>query len=63
MSRIWQLIYIETSLVAAIIVALAAINFLTSMGNGIANMPVAPLALAAALWLCGRCCVHLLADR
>lgn len=48
---------------AALIVVLAAVNYLSDLRAGMADFPIAPLVLAAAIWLSGRFCVHLLTNR
>ena len=62
-TSVGDLIYWSAVVIAALIVVLTAIEFLTGMSEGVRSIPIHPLLVAAIIWLIGRACRFFLAER
>ena len=64
MSACWgELLYRTAIIIAGLIAALAAAEFLNNPSKGGPIIPIRPLLLAGAIWLIGRVFRYLLAGR
>jgi hypothetical protein len=57
MTESWgEILYQAVATIAALVAAIAILNFLYNIGEGEPRVPLAALGLAAIIWLGGLCC-------